>query len=495
MQVVVYGNATGGGQSFEVHIDGKGFGRTGSSGTDEPYITVNFTVPSGSTYKVIAHGGINSSWWHEAKMPVAIGTGGKTVTFRSGGVSAGQTAPPNTNYPIQFSTTADVNGGTWDGTYFTPDTAGWYQMSGSVFANAPTTSRVGCIIQKNDNSELATFNQGITAVGGGGVSTSGLVYCNGTTDKLSLVINCNDTLPTLSGSTNTVWFSAHLVSGGSSSGGDSIWTELGDVAIYDGDIQVNGVTVGQGSGTNDKNTALGISCLENTTGVQNTAVGFNSLIADTTGTRNTALGYASLNTLTEGEYNTAVGHVAGSSLITGNNNILIGHDAQPSAPDVNNEVTIGNASITGTRLRGNVYVENNTNTDIRALVPSGKYASLQVDNTDQKYSMQVRPDEGNAFVIRNETASQNTMSIATNGTVKFGTNMTIGNTGVISAQGINDTTTNAVAPNVCVDGSGVLRRSTVATYSAEEVDKKLAIKDKLIEKLSARLDELEKKVK
>ena len=34
-----------------------------------------------------------------------------------------------------------------------------------------------------------------------------------------------------------------------------------------------------------------------------------------------------------------------------------------------------------------------------------------------------------------------------------------------------------------------------AYYSAEEVDKKLAIKDKLIEKLSARLDELEKRVK
>ena len=73
--------------------------------------------------------------------------------------------------------------------------------------------------------------------------------------------------------------------------------------------------------------------------------------------------------------------------------------------------------------------------------------------------------------------------------------MTIGGTGVISAQGIYDLTTNAVAPNVCVDGGGVLRRSTVATYSAEEVDARLAIKDKLIEKLSARLDALEKRVK
>ena len=38
-------------------------------------------------------------------------------------------------------------------------------------------------------------------------------------------------------------------------------------------------------------------------------------------------------------------------------------------------------------------------------------------------------------------------------------------------------------------------KSTTAFYSADDVDKRLAIKDKLIEKLSARLDELEKKVK
>ena len=55
--------------------------------------------------------------------------------------------------------------------------------------------------------------------------------------------------------------------------------------------------------------------------------------------------------------------------------------------------------------------------------------------------------------------------------------------------------TSAQPPNVYVDGKGQLYKSTSAFYSAEEVDKKLAIKDKLIEKLSARLDELEKKVK
>jgi hypothetical protein len=50
-------------------------------------------------------------------------------------------------------------------------------------------------------------------------------------------------------------------------------------------------------------------------------------------------------------------------------------------------------------------------------------------------------------------------------------------------------------PNIYMSSDGKLHRSTSAFYSTEEVDKKLAIKDKLIEKLSARLDKLEKKVK
>jgi hypothetical protein len=46
-----------------------------------------------------------------------------------------------------------------------------------------------------------------------------------------------------------------------------------------------------------------------------------------------------------------------------------------------------------------------------------------------------------------------------------------------------------------MNSGGNVYRDTTANYSAEEVDKKLAIKDKLIEKLSARLDKLEKKLK
>ena len=73
LQVSVYANATGGGQSLIIYIDGNVFGRVGSSGTEQPYIFTNFTVPSNSTYTVEAVDSMPIIQWHEAKMPVAVG--------------------------------------------------------------------------------------------------------------------------------------------------------------------------------------------------------------------------------------------------------------------------------------------------------------------------------------------------------------------------------------------------------------------------------------
>jgi len=49
--------------------------------------------------------------------------------------------------------------------------------------------------------------------------------------------------------------------------------------------------------------------------------------------------------------------------------------------------------------------------------------------------------------------------------------------------------------NAVIGTDGTVYRTTNVAYSTQDVDKMLAIKDKLIEKMSARLDELEKKVK
>ena len=69
------------------------------------------------------------------------------------------------------------------------------------------------------------------------------------------------------------------------------------------------------------------------------------------------------------------------------------------------------------------------------------------------------------------------------------------NTSVLKAPNHETISGSEYVPNMHITDSGYIRKTTATTYSAEEVDKKLAIKDKIIEKLSARLDALEKRVK
>ena len=71
----------------------------------------------------------------------------------------------------------------------------------------------------------------------------------------------------------------------------------------------------------------------------------------------------------------------------------------------------------------------------------------------------------------------------------------VNNSGIIEFPEWNTWNTTSALGNLHISASGQLYKSTTAMYSAEEVDKKLAVKDKLIEKLSARLDKLEKRLK
>ena len=87
----------------------------------------------------------------------------------------------------------------------------------------------------------------------------------------------------------------------------------------------------------------------------NTAIGYNSLVAtvptsNTNGLNNTALGYSSGDSNTIGSNNTFIGYDAGGSVaLSGNNNTCIGNGSSPSGPGAANEITLGNASITSLR--------------------------------------------------------------------------------------------------------------------------------------------------
>jgi hypothetical protein len=213
-------------------------------------------------------------------------------------------------------------------------------------------------------------------------------------------------------------------------------------------MTVNGVTVGKGSGTNT--TSLGVGANDNTTGDENVGVGFFARKDSTSGNGNVAVGYSSLLKAT-GNKNTAIGYNSGELLTTGSNNILIGNGVQASAPDVSNEVTIGNVDARKVRFGGGIGVMtlnkgNGTPNSIGFLVDDSGDEPIFM-TADKFYAPAVKNQEG------------------------------------------------AGVPNVAIGTDGQMFKSTATTYTTEEVDKKLAIKDKLIEKLSARLDELEKRVK
>ena len=87
----------------------------------------------------------------------------------------------------------------------------------------------------------------------------------------------------------------------------------------------------------------------------NTAIGYNSLVAtvptsNTNGINNTALGHSAGDSNTTGSNNTFIGYDAGASVaLTGTNNTCIGNGSSPSGTGAANEITLGNANITSLR--------------------------------------------------------------------------------------------------------------------------------------------------
>jgi hypothetical protein len=109
-------------------------------------------------------------------------------------------------------------------------------------------------------------------------------------------------------------------------------TGLGYNALANNTTANGGTAVGFNSlvsnTTGASNTAVGNSALqENTTGINNTAVGNSALTLNTTGASNTAVGRAAGNAITTGGSNTIIGEGAGGSLTTGTDSTFVGQDA------------------------------------------------------------------------------------------------------------------------------------------------------------------------
>ena len=109
------------------------------------------------------------------------------------------------------------------------------------------------------------------------------------------------------------------------------------------------------------------------------------------------------------------------------------------------------------------------------------------DKTLELYAKRVTGGETQALNIRSNSGT----NFVVNGLPRI----VIGSDGSVDMPTVYDGFNTSNSANIYMSSDGKLHRSTTATYSTQEVDEKLAIKDKLIEKLSARLDSLELKFK
>ena len=132
-------------------------------------------------------------------------------------------------------------------------------------------------------------------------------------------------------------------------------TGISPVTASGTSASVDGMTVGRGGGEVASNTAVGASALNaNSTGANNTAVGYQSLL-NNTANNNVAYGFSSLKANTSGTQNTGIGQSALFSTTTSSSNTAIGFAAM-----YNNTTGASNTAIGDTALQANTTASSNT---------------------------------------------------------------------------------------------------------------------------------------
>ena len=194
--------------------------------------------------------------------------------------------------------------------------------SGSVTLNVDTTKVVTGITAGTD----------LTGGGTGGVQTLNL-----DTTKVPQLSAANTF--TNSQTVNGNLTATGVVTGSSYQIGSSLFA-FGNIDNFNAFLGFAGTTASASSGL--ANTGVGYQALlANTSGASNTASGSRALTSNTTGYFNIANGASALDQNTTGFGNTAVGYLALGSNIVGTYNTSIGFESGPCCTNLTNATTIG----------------------------------------------------------------------------------------------------------------------------------------------------------
>ena len=271
--------------------------------------------------------------------------------------------------------------------------------------------------------------------------------------------------------------------------------------------------------TGSANTATGSTSLEfNLSGSNNTANGSAALYQNTTGNGNTAIGCNALNPNTTGSYNTAIGSVALFSNTKGSYNVAIGYYAGAENPDsLSNSIAIGYAAmVTGSHqvIIGNSGIgkiggwvnwsnvsDERVKKNIKADVPGLNFINglqpvtynLDLDAADNLLGIDKEKKEKRDKDMtqdlkdKNDKARKDKENIVQTGFVAQDVEKTAKNIGY-NFSGVN------------VDESGIYSLSysefvVPLVKAVQELSEQNARQQELIDKLNARIEQLEKRRK
>ena len=193
---------------------------------------------------------------------------------------------------------------------------------------------------------------------------------NGGTGGLSITGNVDNRVVTATGTAGQIQGESNFTFDG------TILTITGRVSQDDGAKNIFiGIESGDSISGALESIGIGYRSSKNITGINNTALGVNSLVTATASSRTVSIGHDSLSTVSSGNFNVALGANAGGNLSTGASNVYLGNAAGPaSSTSESNKLYINNAASDTPLILGDFSLGQVTfNSQVSASAFSGSY--------------------------------------------------------------------------------------------------------------------------